>query len=147
MIDHPSDSVPQIGIAGLDFDHSFEDDLLRALHTLAHSEQETEDTLRDIIHQFIEHMVVHNDAEELLMKLYAYPGATAHRRIHATMLAKARELLETLEVGGRHALPPAVQSFYTWLINHVKVEDTRLGIYLSRLGAVEADPVRPKVSA
>ena len=146
MTDHPCDPIPNIGIAGLDLDHSFEDELLRALHALAHSEQETEATLRDVIHQLIEHMIVHNDAEELLMKLYAYPGADAHRRIHATMVAKARALLETLDVDGRHALPAAVQTFYTWLINHVKVEDTRLGTYLSRLGVVEAHPVRPKVS-
>ncbi len=147
MTDHICAPLPQLGIASLDLDHARAHEVLHSLRTHILSEDESDDSVLGLIHQFIDQMAVHYDTEELLMQLYDYPGADAHRRTHAIMMAKARQLMDILEAGGRHALPPAIEGLYTWMVNHVKVEDTRLGIFLSRLGVFEAHAARPNLSA
>ncbi|MCL2002416.1 MAG: hemerythrin family protein [Oscillospiraceae bacterium] len=74
----------------------------------------------------------HFTEEERLQAEYAYPGMIAHKRLHAQFLASVSALVKEYEqTGPSIALVGKLnKSLVDWVINHITVEDKKVGEYI-----------------
>lgn len=120
-------AVLRLGVAEMDSEHLLqvqiltsmleafaEDDWLRASELIAQLQDVTE---------------AHFVAEQLLMRLHAYPAYSAHEREHDQLLQEMRALEESI-VSGEDGVPLAARSFQLWLIQHVRSADRAFADFL-----------------
>ncbi len=84
--------------------------------------------------ELLRYTVSHFQHEEELMKKFAYPKESAHRKEHEGLTEKAREL-STQFHSGKLVLSMTVMSFLkSWLMNHIAKTDREFGAYLETKG-------------
>jgi len=84
----------------------------------------------------IDYTEFHFSAEEEVMTKYAYPKMEKHQNLHGDFIIRLNQMVEEFEAeGATTPLSKSICAFLTsWLINHIKEVDTKLGQFLRREG-------------
>jgi len=80
----------------------------------------------------IDYTEFHFSAEEEVMAKYAYPRMEKHQNLHGDFIIRLNQMVEEYEAeGATTALSQSICAFLTsWLVNHIKEVDTKLGQFL-----------------
>jgi len=114
-----------LGIEPLDADHRRAAALIDALFAAEHARP-----VGDRLHDLIEHLRRHFDAEQLFLRSIAYPHWQTHCRDHALQLAELVEFQRELEHSGATHLPTEdARAIRNWFFTHLIAEDRRFALY------------------
>jgi len=113
-------------------EHALEIEMVRALQAaLAAGDRDAAGELFDRLEEFTN---AHFLAEQLMMRLHAYPEFAAHQEEHDRLIAELRALRRTL-AGVEPADPAAaVARLERWLFAHMNSHDHELAEYLDATG-------------
>ncbi len=88
------------------------------------------DVLGPVLTELLEYTVYHFSTEERLFHEYAYPETEHHRKEHADLTARVRDLQEEFARGNNLVTMDVMQFLISWLNNHILVEDKKFGSFL-----------------
>jgi len=96
------------------------------------SRGEIEETLNSIIWHTKEHV----RTEENLQAKYAYPGISAHKRLHAHFIMNLSALAQEFKQTGSNAvfIGKLNKTLVDWFISHVGDEDKKVGEHILKAG-------------
>jgi hemerythrin-like metal-binding protein len=123
----------EVGHSKIDEQHK---SLVEAINTLhaAMKQGKGKDEVRRILVFLRDYTVDHFKTEEALMDAHRYPGAAAHKAIHADLVKQVATLVTDFQ-SGKPVMTSAVLDFLEdWLIKHIMSEDTALGAFLKSKG-------------
>ncbi len=112
-------------------EHDVQIKLLTAFEEAARLKRPRRD-LERIIHQLIDYSGVHFLSEELLMRMYAYPGYEDHEQRHHTLMEQMNVLQESLLKEQSLDLCEIAAKLKSLLLGHIDNEDAALSSYLKR---------------
>jgi len=125
------------GIETMEREHALETRMVRELQgALAAGDRAAADTLFDRLEELTE---AHFLAEQLLMRLHAYPAYAAHQEEHDRLIAELRDLRGSLDSAEPADPVGAVARLERWLHAHMQSEDAALADFL-RQGSEGAEP-------
>jgi len=76
-------------------------------------------------------------AEQLLMRLHAYPAFETHQQEHDGLITELRDLRRRIESGDDSEPAVAVEALEQWLLTHMHTADEDLAIYLKQASESE----------
>lgn len=120
----------QEGVATMEREHALEIRMVRELQSaLAAGDRAAADALFQRLEEFTE---AHFLAEQLLMRLHAYPAYAAHQEEHDRLIGELRALRRSVDAAD--ALDPvgAVARLERWLYAHMQSEDLALADFLQQ---------------
>jgi hemerythrin len=90
------------------------------------------DELKKSLDFLNDYTIKHFFEEEQLQKKYEYPDYENHRALHEGLKKVARDMsVQWIMKGSSEALAEDVKiKVGDWLVNHIKVEDKKLGAYI-----------------
>lgn len=95
-----------------------------------------------LLREFGDHVRVHFENEEALMRNSGYPDFENHRCEHATLHAEYTQLLRELDKKGLGCLDDeTLASLKTWLISHIATADMRFGEFYRNSARGGANPL------
>ncbi len=124
-------------IAEMEREHALEIRMVRDLQAaLAAGDRAAAEALFEQLEDFTN---AHFLAEQLVMRLHAYPALAAHQEQHDRLVAELRDLRCAL--GGNDSADPlgAVARLERWLYAHMESEDRALVDFLQQPGVPRAD--------
>ena len=128
------------GVAGMDREHAVEMQIVRSLQgALLDNDRETAAELMGQLEDFTN---AHFLAEQLLMRLHAYPAYEAHQQEHDRLIGELVDLRQSIESGERDPAT-AVEAVEAWLLTHIHTSDDDLANFLKQApmaGSGEPDP-------
>jgi len=122
----------QTGIAEMDQEHAFELQIVRAIQTALTASDTTK--VGRLLQQLEDFTNAHFLAEQLLMRLHAYPGYEAHQQEHDGLMTELKELSQSIR--NNASLDPAkkAENLERWLLTHIQSADQALADYLKQQG-------------
>lgn len=125
-----NDEFPEIlrlGIPEVDMEHMLQVQILGAMNeALLESNRDQAQTL---IRQLEDVTAAHFIAEQLLMRLHAYPGYQAHEREHDRLIEELQRL-DAQIAGGEHDALETTRELEKWLVHHILTADKAFSAYL-----------------
>ena len=124
-------TMPVIGVTELDDDHFrlavHYNALIRGL-----SRHRDAATFALSFHSLIHRVRRHFESEERLMAETDFDGYSAHKLVHKKLISDAQRFLVSL-IGRteRDQCVTVAKWFRHWLINHIKIQDRKIGEFLS----------------
>jgi hemerythrin len=122
-----------VGLPELDGEHSVQMGLLAALRKAVVADQDVS-TANTILDQLSAYTNAHFMAEQLLMRLHAYPHYEEHMEEHNRLIEKMQTLQKAQEVGQVELTLEAMDAVSEWLVRHTQGSDHKLGRYLLEQG-------------
>ncbi len=119
--------VLRLGVAEMDTEHLLQVQILTAM--LEAFADDDWPRASDLVRQLEDVTEAHFVAEQLLMRLHAYPGYAIHEREHDQLIGDLRTLEESI-VSGDTGLPAAARSFELWLLHHIHTADKAFAAFL-----------------
>ena len=120
-----------VGVDELDAEHELQVGLVRALEgRLGGSREEA----AGLLEQLLDYSRVHFAAEELMMRLHAYPGHGEHEAEHGKLLEQLEEIRSAWRAGQVQPTKELVTALRHWLAEHVQTFDRGLALHLRNLG-------------
>lgn len=120
----------QTGIAEMDQEHALELQIVRSIQTaLANSDR---DTVTKLLQQLEDFTNAHFLAEQLLMRLHAYPGYEAHQEEHDHLMNELTELSQSIRDGVSEDPAQDAENLERWLMTHMQSSDQTLAEYLKQ---------------
>lgn len=92
------------------------------------------DVLDAVMAEMMDYTEYHFGAEEELLVDRGYSEAEEHKKAHAELVVRAKEIKETAEQGGRKSSVDVMLFLSTWLDRHILQEDRKFGAYLQGKG-------------
>lgn len=121
-----------VGVDEIDAEHELQIGLVRTLEgRLGRASREEAGRLLD---QLLDYSRVHFAAEELMMRLHAYPGHGEHEAEHGKLLEQLEEIRKAWAAGQVLPTKELVTALRHWLAEHVQTFDRGLALYLRNLG-------------
>jgi hemerythrin-like metal-binding protein len=120
-------AVLRLGVGEMDTEHLLQVQILSAM--LEAFADDDWPRASDLIRQLEDVTEAHFVAEQLLMRLHAYPAYAAHEREHDQLIDELRSLEESI-VSGDTGLSAAARSFELWLLHHVHTADKAFAAFL-----------------
>lgn len=120
----------RLDIPTIDAEHALQIDLIEALGT-AVAEGKSPEVALEILERLLEYTRVHFVAEELMMRLEAFPAYETHRAEHGELLAELRKLRAAHERGDDPVTRTSVEGLRSWLSGHVRTQDRAFAAFLS----------------
>lgn len=115
-------------------EHQLQLELLHALQeTLARGDGDLS-TSGGVLKQLLDYSEAHFLSEQLLMRLYAYPGYEAHVQEHDQLVGALRDLSVSWTEGEGEAAGDLLVQVEDWLLTHMSTTDEALREYLARSG-------------
>jgi len=111
----------------MDEEHALQLRLLREL--LQSLEADDDPAALELFERLDQFTSAHFLAEELLMRLHAYPDFEAHRAEHGEFVEALAALRERLSAGGSSALRDDADAFARRLLAHIATTDGALGTF------------------
>lgn len=124
-----------VGLPELDGEHSVQMGLLTALRQAVVTDQDTA-SANTILEQLSAYTNAHFMAEQLLMRLHAYPHYDEHVEEHSRLIEKMQALQEAQTAGTIKPTVEAMNALSEWLVRHTQGSDRKLGRYLTEHAAV-----------
>ena len=120
----------QGGVLTMEREHALEIRMVRELQAaLAAGDREAAGALFNRLEDFSN---AHFLAEQLLMRLHAYPAFAVHEEEHDRLIAELRDLRRTLEAPEPADPVGAVARLERWLYAHMESEDKALSDFLAQ---------------
>jgi hemerythrin len=124
-----------LDFAALDGEHQVQVDLVEALRQ-AVAENREPAAIAQILEQLNSYTNAHCMAEQLLMRLHAYPEYENHLQEHDRMVEQMQELQRRYHAGELALTLELCASFKLWLIGHIRSTDRALAVFLRQQGGV-----------
>lgn len=122
-----------LGVDAIDKEHHLQvallDEIARAIDG-----QQPAPTVVELLDQLIEYTNAHFLAEQLMMRLHAYPLYAAHVAEHDALLADARRLRDAVARGDSEAARPLVDALARWLTTHIRGMDRTYADFTAQSG-------------
>lgn len=128
----------EVGVAAVDGEHRLQIELVKALEEALRLRHPRERTAQ-ILKQLLDYTNVHFLAEDLVMRLHAYPGYQAHLHEHEKLTAQLQELERHFAAGEFAPSRELVAALKVWLAEHIQTMDRGLAAFL-RAGGRPASP-------
>jgi hemerythrin len=125
---HLGDS--KVGSPELDPEHQVQMELANALVVALQRGHENR-AIGEILDQLATYSNAHFMAEQLLMRLHAYPQYAAHLQEHDRYMERLQEVQQRYQAGDVALTRQAAESLRAWLHSHIHGADRALGDYLS----------------
>jgi hemerythrin-like metal-binding protein len=90
------------------------------------------DVLDGVMAEMMDYTEYHFEAEEHLLQRHGYSEAAEHKKAHAELVVRAKEIKETAEQGGRKSSVDVMLFLSSWLDKHILQEDRKFGAYLEK---------------
>lgn len=113
----------------VDYEHSIQLNLAESLVNTARRAQD-QGVASDILDQFVSFSEAHFMAEQLLMRLHAYPGYEEHTKQHDLLIESCALLRQTLSDGDLDRFLDGTQQLKDNLLHHMEASDRSLGAFL-----------------
>jgi len=120
-------AILRLGVTEMDTEHLLQVQILSAM--LEAFADDDWPRARDLIRQLEDVTEAHFVAEQLLMRLHAYPAYAVHEREHDQLIDDLRSLEESI-VSGDTGLSADARSFELWLLHHVHTADKAFAAFL-----------------
>lgn len=116
------------GIADMDREHAVEMQIVRSLQqAVADGDRETAAKLMRQLEDFTN---AHFLAEQLLMRLHAYPAYEEHQQAHDRLIAELGELRRSIEANDGPDPAVIAEELERWLMTHIHSDDEALANFL-----------------
>ncbi len=92
------------------------------------------DVLSTVLTELVDYTVYHFNTEERLFQQYGYPEYKKHKKIHAALAGKTRELKESFDRGNKQISIDVMLFLSNWLNNHILEVDKKYGSFLNSKG-------------
>jgi hemerythrin len=115
-------------------EHHVQLELLHALQEAVARGDEDRSTSGSILRQLLDYSEAHFLSEQLLMRLYAYPGYEEHVQEHDQLVGALRELSVAWSEGEGESAGPLLAQVEDWLLSHMSTTDEALQGYLAENG-------------
>jgi len=125
-----------LGEQEMDVEHELQVGLVRALDGALGSGSREE--AGRILEQLLDYTRVHFSAEELMMRLHAYPGFQEHELEHSKLLDQLHEVRRAFHGGEVQPTKELVTALRHWLAEHIQTFDRGLALYLRQPGGSAA---------
>ena len=122
-----------VQVAAMDSQHQRLFELINKLHD-AMGQGKGNETLPEIFENLIQYTKSHFAAEEALLIRYKYPDFPAHKKLHDDLIAKVIQLQKQFLAGDLSVSIQTRDFLNKWLIEHIKGNDQKYGIYLKEKG-------------
>jgi hemerythrin-like metal-binding protein len=122
-----------IGNTSMDLEHRLQIGLIHALDEALRAGQPREEVAK-ILTQLYEYTNAHFLAENLLMRLHAYPEYGAHSDEHDRLVVSLDALRRTFDSGETAMTLESIESLRGWLAVHIQGMDRRLSSYVAENG-------------
>ena len=126
-----------LGVDAIDREHHLQVSLLDEIANAIATGRPAADVL-ELIDRLIEYTNAHFLAEQLMMRLHAYPLYNAHVTEHDGLLQQARALRDAVAGGEAAASSGLVGELRTWLTTHIRGIDRTYGEYTAQPGVTPA---------
>ncbi|MCP5197478.1 MAG: bacteriohemerythrin [Gammaproteobacteria bacterium] len=120
-----------VGDPTIDQQHRQLIDITNSLHR-AMLAGEGKNVIGHFVDQLTEYTIKHFQHEENMLEACNYPELTAHRKKHADLVNKVRELKEKLITGKRFVEMETKKFLQSWLIEHIQHNDKKYSPYVSQ---------------
>jgi hemerythrin len=120
-----------VGVDEIDAEHELQIGLVRALE--AQLGPGPREEAGKLLEQLLDYTRVHFLAEELMMRLRAYPGYGEHEAEHGKLLEQLEEIRKAFGSGQVLPTKELVTALRHWLAEHVQTYDRGLALYLRNL--------------
>ncbi len=134
MTSHPLSDNAASGVADMDREHALELQIVRELQAALRASDGAIAT--ELVARLEDFTNAHFLAEQILMRLHAYPGYAAHQAEHDRLIAELRELAARVAQGLTGDPAEEVERLERWLLAHMASEDHVLAEYLKAPAAV-----------
>ncbi|MFW3145793.1 MAG: bacteriohemerythrin [Thermoplasmatota archaeon] len=126
------DDSLKVGVDIIDEQHRMLIKRLEDLSRAVDEHREAAEVMRTVSF-LLDYSKFHFQEEEKKMEESGYPHLEEHRKLHADFIGNIKVLEEDLmEEGATRAVGESVNTFlWNWLVNHIKVVDTRFGEFLN----------------
>lgn len=122
-----------IGNTSMDLEHRLQIGLIHALEDALRAGQSREEVAK-ILAQLYEYTNAHFLAENLLMRLHAYPDYAGHADEHDRLVGGLEALRKTFDSGETSMTLESLESLRSWLSVHIQGMDQRLSSYVAENG-------------
>lgn len=130
MSSNPLQQHAQTGINEMDREHALELQIVRAIQAaLADGDGLRVDALLQELEDFTN---AHFLAEQLLMRLHAYPAYEAHQQEHDELMDELAQMSQGIREGTATDPARAAADLERWLLTHIQSEDQALAEYLKQ---------------
>lgn len=133
MTDHIWSDDLTLGVDAIDNEHHLQvtllDEIARAIDGSPPA-----GTVVELLDRLIEYTNAHFLAEQLMMRLHAYPLYAAHVAEHDGLLADARRLRDAVGRGDTAAARPLVDALTRWLTTHIRGMDRTYAEFTAQPG-------------
>ncbi len=126
------DKAYSIGIPEIDEQHKQLFDCIDRLEA-AGDDRQRELAVYFVMEQLTDYVRIHFAVEEIVMRLFDYPGLDAHVAEHRAFEARLKEFEGTELIEDVHA--QAAHFLREWLVKHIQGSDRRYATYLLENGA------------
>ncbi|MDR3193329.1 MAG: hemerythrin family protein [Treponema sp.] len=134
-MEHKWDSSLEVGYEPIDNQHK---QLFEAICELIDNFEgdHTGDQLRKSMDFLNNYTIKHFFDEEQIQQKYKYPDFPNHKKLHDGFKEVVKEFSHRLILEGasKELAEEVRKKIYDWLINHIKIQDKKLGIHLKSTG-------------
>jgi len=121
------------GIASIDQEHRLQVSLVNALEEVLRQGKDRALGAKTL-QQLVDFTSVHFHAEELMMRLYAYPQHDAHAMEHGRLLDQIDQIRRSTEADDAARALELIQSLRTWLTSHIRSMDQGFALWCAKNG-------------
>lgn len=129
VADQAWDQGLETGIGAVDGEHRLQIELVKALEEALASRDPAE-RAREILNRLLDCTNVHFVAEDLMMRVHAFPGYPAHRQEHETLVAQLEELHRHFAAGELGPTHELVEALKHWLGEHIRTMDRGFALFM-----------------
>ncbi len=88
------------------------------------------DVLDAVMAEMMDYTEYHFGAEEQMLVQHGYSQTDEHKKAHAELVVRAREIKDAAEQGGRKSTVDVMLFLSSWLDKHILQEDRKFADYL-----------------
>jgi len=133
MTEKPWGEGLETGVAAIDGEHRLQIELVKALEESLQL-RDPRERAEEILKQLLDYTNVHFLAEDLMMRLHAYPGYQAHVQEHEKLAGQLEELQRHFAAGQFAPSRELVAALKHWLAEHIQTMDRGLAAFLKASG-------------
>jgi hemerythrin len=134
---HKWDTSLEVGYELIDNQHK---QLFDAIYDLidhcdgAHSGEQLKKSM-DFLNSYT---IKHFFEEEQIQQKYSYPDFPNHKKFHDSFKEVVKNFSHRLILEGasKELVEEVQKKIYDWLVNHIRIQDKKLGIHLKSVGAI-----------
>lgn len=124
--------TPELSVGVKEFDdhHKVLFDIINKLSDAMSTGKGSKEVV-NILDELIDYTEWHFSAEEIIFDKYSYPKADEHKKIHSSMIDKAKKLHSDAQLGKDVLSTEVLDFLQDWIVDHIMGVDKQYEVYLS----------------